>query len=48
MHVFVFPGQGSQKRGMGDKLFDEIPQFASAEREVDELLVVPPEGAPVR
>jgi malonyl CoA-acyl carrier protein transacylase len=38
MHVFVFPGQGSQKRGMGDKLFDEIPQFASAEREVDELL----------
>ncbi len=38
MQVFVFPGQGSQKRGMGDKLFDEIPQFASAEREVDALL----------
>jgi malonyl CoA-acyl carrier protein transacylase len=38
MQVFVFPGQGSQKRGMGDKLFDEIPQFASVEREVDELL----------
>jgi malonyl CoA-acyl carrier protein transacylase len=38
MHVIVFPGQGSQKRGMGQDLFDEIPQFVSAEREVDELL----------
>jgi malonyl CoA-acyl carrier protein transacylase len=38
MHVIVFPGQGSQKRGMGQDLFDEIPQFAAAEREVDELL----------
>jgi malonyl CoA-acyl carrier protein transacylase len=38
MHVFVFPGQGSQRRGMGNNLFDEIPQFASAEREIDALL----------
>jgi malonyl CoA-acyl carrier protein transacylase len=38
MHVFVFPGQGSQRRGMGQDLFDEIPQFVSAEREIDALL----------
>jgi malonyl CoA-acyl carrier protein transacylase len=38
MQVFVFPGQGSQKRGMGQNLFDEIPQFVSAEREIDALL----------
>jgi malonyl CoA-acyl carrier protein transacylase len=38
MHVIVFPGQGSQKRGMGQDLFDAIPQFVSAEREVDALL----------
>src|ERR1700761_6345364 len=38
MHVFVFPGQGSQKRGMGQNLFDEVPEFVSAEREIDELL----------
>jgi malonyl CoA-acyl carrier protein transacylase len=38
MQVFVFPGQGSQKRGMGQNLFDEVPQFVSAEREIDALL----------
>jgi malonyl CoA-acyl carrier protein transacylase len=38
MQVFVFPGQGSQKRGMGQNLFDEIPQFVSAEQEIDALL----------
>ena len=38
MHVFVFPGQGSQKRGMGQNLFDEVPEFVSAEREINELL----------
>jgi malonyl CoA-acyl carrier protein transacylase len=38
MQVFVFPGQGSQKRGMGQNLFDEIPQFASIEPEIDALL----------
>jgi malonyl CoA-acyl carrier protein transacylase len=38
MHVFVFPGQGSQRRGMGQDLFDEIPQFVSVERDVDALL----------
>lgn len=25
MIAFVFPGQGSQKRGMGQGLFDEVP-----------------------
>ena len=38
MNVFVFPGQGSQRRGMGQDLFDQIPEFASIEREIDELL----------
>jgi malonyl CoA-acyl carrier protein transacylase len=38
MHVFVFPGQGSQKRGMGQDLFDEVAEFVSVEREIDELL----------
>jgi malonyl CoA-acyl carrier protein transacylase len=38
MQVFVFPGQGSQKRGMGEDLFDAISQFTAAEREIDALL----------
>jgi malonyl CoA-acyl carrier protein transacylase len=38
MHVFVFPGQGSQRRGMGSDLFDNVPEFTSAEKEIDELL----------
>ena len=38
MLVYVFPGQGSQKKGMGQGLFDEMQQFASIERHVDELL----------
>lgn len=38
MQVFIFPGQGSQRRGMGQNLFDEIAQFVSVEREVDALL----------
>jgi malonyl CoA-acyl carrier protein transacylase len=38
MHVLAFPGQGSQRRGMGQTLFDEIPQFISVEREIDALL----------
>ncbi|WP_394849106.1 ACP S-malonyltransferase [Pendulispora brunnea] len=36
--AFMFPGQGSQKRGMGAALFDSVPQYASVEREVDALL----------
>jgi malonyl CoA-acyl carrier protein transacylase len=38
MKVFVFPGQGSQKRGMGEGLFDSVSQFAQVEGEVDRLL----------
>lgn len=38
MLVFVFPGQGSQKRGMGQGLFDEVPQFTAVEPEIDRLL----------
>jgi malonyl CoA-acyl carrier protein transacylase len=37
MLAFVFPGQGSQKRGMGDGMFD-IPEYLEVEREVDGLL----------
>jgi malonyl CoA-acyl carrier protein transacylase len=38
MLAFVFPGQGSQHRGMGQRLFDEVSAYAAAEREVDALL----------
>jgi malonyl CoA-acyl carrier protein transacylase len=38
MLAFLFPGQGSQKRGMGVGLFDEVKEFASIEREVDDCL----------
>ena len=38
MIAWVFPGQGSQKRGMGGSLFDEVKEYAAVEREVDLLL----------
>ena len=38
MIAFVFPGQGSQKRGMGQGLFDEARQYAEVENEVDAIL----------
>lgn len=38
MNAYVFPGQGSQKRGMGQGLFDEVREYAAVEREVDALL----------
>ncbi len=38
MLAFVFPGQGSEKKGMGQGLFDEVREFASVENEVDALL----------
>lgn len=38
MIAFLFPGQGSQKRGMGQGLFDEVREYATAEKEVDTIL----------
>jgi malonyl CoA-acyl carrier protein transacylase len=38
MNVFVFPGQGSQKKGMGADLFDSVAEFRQAEPEVDKIL----------
>jgi malonyl CoA-acyl carrier protein transacylase len=38
MIVFGFPGQGSQRKGMGKGLFDEVREFAEVERDVDALL----------
>lgn len=38
MITFVFPGQGSQKKGMGQGLFDEVPEYTAVEREVDAIL----------
>src|SRR5437764_5403869 len=38
MIAFVSPGQGSQKRGMGQNLFDEVPEYAAVENDVDAML----------
>lgn len=38
MVAFVFPGQGSQRKGMGEGLFDEVREFAGVERDVDAIL----------
>ncbi len=35
MNAYVFPGQGSQKKGMGESLFDE---FADLTKKADEIL----------
>jgi len=38
MLAMLFPGQGSQRHGMGEKLFDNVPEFASREHEIDTCL----------
>lgn len=38
MSVYVFPGQGSQKVGMGQDLFDTVAEFAAWEPDIDTLL----------
>lgn len=41
MIAFLFPGQGSQKRGMGLGLFDEVREYAAVEKDVDAILGYP-------
>lgn len=38
MLALVFPGQGSQKKGMGAGLFDAVSEFADIERDIDGIL----------
>jgi malonyl CoA-acyl carrier protein transacylase len=38
MIAFLFPGQGSQRRGMGQGLFDEVREYAAVEKDVDRIL----------
>jgi malonyl CoA-acyl carrier protein transacylase len=38
MRAFVFPGQGTQHKGMGRGLFDQVREYAQVEPEVDALL----------
>ena len=32
MIAFMFPGQGSQYRRMGEGLFDEVPEYGAADK----------------
>jgi malonyl CoA-acyl carrier protein transacylase len=38
MIAVIFPGQGSQTRGMGEGLFDGVREYATAEKDVDAIL----------
>jgi malonyl CoA-acyl carrier protein transacylase len=38
MKSYMFPGQGSQRRGMGEELFSCVPQYAANEPQIDALL----------
>ena len=41
MIAFVYPGQGSQKRGMGSGQFDDVDEFVTVEKEVDAIRLRP-------
>lgn len=38
MLVYIFPGQGAQKEGMGKELFDQISEFSAIEEDINQLL----------
>jgi len=38
MAAFIFPGQGTQSKGMGAKLFDSVAEFSELEPQIDDLL----------
>lgn len=38
MKAFLFPGQGSQIKGMGKQFFDTTPEFLENEQQIDALL----------
>ena len=38
MQVFMFPGQGSQRQGMGEDLFDQVSEFRELEPRINEVL----------
>ena len=38
MLAYVFPGQGSEKKGMGEGLFDTVEAFCAVEKEIDDIL----------
>jgi malonyl CoA-acyl carrier protein transacylase len=38
MLAYLFPGQGSQRKGMGGELFDQITEFGACESDIDKCL----------
>jgi malonyl CoA-acyl carrier protein transacylase len=38
MEAFIFPGQGSQRKGMGGDLFESIKDFRAIESRIDQIL----------